>query len=79
MSQMIPWDRLAVRDEICVGTLRDVALRWKNMESVDDEALLGVTVATGVQLAGWPEARTELWPEHISELSGYLDTQSATN
>ncbi len=73
MSQMIPWDRLAVRDDICVGTLRDVATRWRNMESFDDEALLGVTVATAVHLSGWSEARTELWPEHISELASHLD------
>lgn len=64
---------MAVRNEGSAGTLRDVVLRWKKMESFDDEALLGVTVAGGVKLDGWPEARTDLWPEHISELAKYLD------
>lgn len=74
MKDGIPWDRPAVRHEGMAGTLRDVVRRWKAMESYDDEALLGVTIAGGIQLDGWAEPRTDLWPEHISELAKHLDS-----
>jgi hypothetical protein len=73
MNHIESWTQIGVCDEHSNGTLYDVLLRWKNMESIGDEAILGVTLAAPIKLEDWDAARTDLWPEHLAQLVRYLD------
>lgn len=70
------WTQIGVCDEDTSGTLLDVLLRWKNMESRGDEAIVGVTLSAPVRIEGWDTEHTHLWPEDLAELANYLDRQS---
>ena len=58
MADAIPWSSPAENGHGPCGTLRDAVVRWKEMASQDDEAILGITVASPVYLEGWAEPRT---------------------
>ena len=75
MNEIIPWETQAHNDDGPCGTLRDVIIRWREHVSRDHEELTGVFVVDPVFLEGWAAPLTDLWPQHLNELSTRLDAR----
>lgn len=72
MAEAIPWDTAAINDDGPCGTLRDVVIRWKLMQSLDHEGLTGVTVTSPVFLQNWEGPTFDLLPQHLDQLADKL-------